>query len=133
MLQQLPRLLISGDVVNSKDLDTCHHIYITFFINGAANLSNNQAIMEQVNSLNTVLIWDIEAQPNYYVVLAPAESHVDLVAMMSFLATGEHDKHRIQYFASPQGQDDMYQSIQKEWRTVLEVLSNYGTERGQFK
>ncbi|GKE67934.1 hypothetical protein Tco_1522095, partial [Tanacetum coccineum] len=41
------------------------------------------------------------------------------VATMSFLATGEHDKHRIQNFASPEGRDDMYQYIQKEW-TVLE-------------
>ncbi|GJY45754.1 nuclear transcription factor Y subunit A-10-like protein isoform X1 [Tanacetum coccineum] len=76
---------------------------------------------------------DIKAQPNHYAVLGPAESQGDLVAMMSFFATGEHDKHRIQYFASPEGRDDMYQYIQKEW-TVLEghvmMAFNLSTDDG---
>ncbi|RVW36488.1 NADPH-dependent diflavin oxidoreductase 1 [Vitis vinifera] len=40
---------------------------------------------------------------------------------MSFFATVEHEKERLQYFASPKGRDDLYQYNQKERRTVLEV------------
>jgi hypothetical protein len=40
---------------------------------------------------------------------------------MSFFATAEHEKERLQYFASPEGRDDLYQYNQKERRTVLEV------------
>jgi hypothetical protein len=42
---------------------------------------------------------------------------------MSFFATAEHEKERLQYFASPEGRDDLYQYNQKERRTVLEVRS----------
>lgn len=41
--------------------------------------------------------------------------------VMSFYATAEHEKERLQYFASPEGRDDLYQYNQKERRTVLEV------------
>lgn len=40
---------------------------------------------------------------------------------MSHFATAEHEKERLQYFASPEGRDDLYQYNQKESRTVLEV------------
>ncbi|KAL6311029.1 hypothetical protein AAG906_015918 [Vitis piasezkii] len=40
---------------------------------------------------------------------------------MSFFATAEHEKERLQYFASPKGRDDLYQYNQKERITVLEV------------
>ena len=40
---------------------------------------------------------------------------------MSFFATSEREKERLQYFASPEGRDDLYQYNQKEGRTVLEV------------
>jgi hypothetical protein len=40
---------------------------------------------------------------------------------MSFFATAEHEKKRLQEFASPEGRDDLYQYNQKESRTVLEV------------
>jgi hypothetical protein len=40
---------------------------------------------------------------------------------MSYFATAEHEKERLQYFASPEGRDDLYQYNQKESRTVLEV------------
>lgn len=40
---------------------------------------------------------------------------------MSFFASAEHEKERLQYFASPEGRDDLYQYNQKERRTVLEV------------
>ena len=40
---------------------------------------------------------------------------------MSYFASAEHEKERLQYFASPEGRDDLYQYNQKESRTVLEV------------
>jgi len=43
--------------------------------------------------------------------------------VMSFFATAEHEKERLQYFSSPEGRDDLYQYNQKERRTVLEVRS----------
>lgn len=46
------------------------------------------------------------------------------VQVMSFFATAEHEKERLQYFASAEGRDDLYQYNQKERRTVLEVLGN---------
>ncbi|KAJ8567481.1 hypothetical protein K7X08_019689 [Anisodus acutangulus] len=42
--------------------------------------------------------------------------------VMSYFATAEHEKERLQYFASPEGRDDLYEYNQKERRTVLEVL-----------
>ncbi|KAK2399579.1 NADPH-dependent diflavin oxidoreductase [Trifolium repens] len=45
--------------------------------------------------------------------------------VMSFFATAEHEKERLQYFASPEGRDDLYQYNQKERRTVLEVLEDF--------
>lgn len=48
-----------------------------------------------------------------------------LIQVMSVFATAEHEKERLQYFASPEGRDDLYQYNQKERRTVLEV--NYCT------
>lgn len=41
---------------------------------------------------------------------------------MSYFATAEHEKERLQYFASPEGRDDLYEYNQKERRTVLEVM-----------
>lgn len=46
----------------------------------------------------------------------------ELLQVMSFFATAEHEKERLQYFASPEGRDDLYQYNQKERRTVLEVM-----------
>lgn len=43
---------------------------------------------------------------------------------MSYFATAPHEKERLQYFASPEGRDDLYQYNQKERRTVLEVISS---------
>lgn len=40
---------------------------------------------------------------------------------MSFYATAEHEKERLQYFASSEGRDDLYNYNQKERRSVLEV------------
>ncbi|KAK4860294.1 hypothetical protein QYF36_020769 [Acer negundo] len=39
---------------------------------------------------------------------------------MSFLVKAEHERERLQYFASHEGRDDLYQYNRKERRTVLE-------------
>lgn len=41
--------------------------------------------------------------------------------VMSFFATAEHEKEKLQYFGSPEGRDDLYQYNQRERRTVVEV------------
>ncbi|XP_020276007.1 NADPH-dependent diflavin oxidoreductase 1 isoform X2 [Asparagus officinalis] len=53
--------------------------------------------------------------------------------VMSFYATAEHEKERLQYFASPEGRDDLYQYNQKERRTVLEVLSDFPSVQLPFE
>ncbi|KAL4568907.1 hypothetical protein LXL04_024525 [Taraxacum kok-saghyz] len=45
--------------------------------------------------------------------------------VMSYFASAEHEKERLEYFASPEGRDDLYQYNQKERRTVLEVLEDF--------
>ncbi|XP_052489699.1 NADPH-dependent diflavin oxidoreductase 1 isoform X3 [Gossypium raimondii] len=58
-------------------------------------------------------------------------SRQDLV--MSFFATAEHEKERLQYFASPEGRDDLYQYNQKERRTVVEVLEDFPSVQMPFE
>ncbi|KAE8663810.1 NADPH-dependent diflavin oxidoreductase 1 [Hibiscus syriacus] len=53
--------------------------------------------------------------------------------VMSFFATAEHEKERLQYFASPEGRDDLYQYNQKERRTVLEVLEDFPSVKMPFE
>lgn len=53
--------------------------------------------------------------------------------VMSFFATAEHEKERLQYFASPEGRDDLYQYNQKESRTVLEVLVDFPSVQMPFE
>lgn len=53
--------------------------------------------------------------------------------VMSYFATAEHEKERLQYFASPEGRDDLYQYNQKESRTVLEVLEEFPSVRMPFE
>ncbi|KAL8200477.1 hypothetical protein R6Q57_011816 [Mikania cordata] len=45
--------------------------------------------------------------------------------VMSFFAGAQHEKERLEYFASPEGRDDLYEYNQKERRTVLEVLEDF--------
>lgn len=45
--------------------------------------------------------------------------------VMSHFATAEHEKERLQYFATPEGRDDLYRYNQRERRTVLEVLEDF--------
>uniref|UniRef100_A0ACD5W444 Uncharacterized protein n=1 Tax=Avena sativa TaxID=4498 RepID=A0ACD5W444_AVESA len=53
--------------------------------------------------------------------------------IMSYFATAEHEKERLQYFASPEGRDDLYQYNQKESRTVLEVLEDFPSVHMPFE
>ncbi|XVE59777.1 hypothetical protein DITRI_Ditri05aG0074300 [Diplodiscus trichospermus] len=53
--------------------------------------------------------------------------------VMNFFATAEHEKERLQYFASPEGRDDLYQYNQKERRTVLEVLEDFPSVQMPFE
>ncbi|XP_006659755.1 NADPH-dependent diflavin oxidoreductase 1 [Oryza brachyantha] len=53
--------------------------------------------------------------------------------VMSFFATSEHEKEKLQYFASPEGRDDLYQYNQKEGRTVLEVLEDFPSVQMPFE
>nr|CAD1824092.1 unnamed protein product [Ananas comosus var. bracteatus] len=53
--------------------------------------------------------------------------------VMSFYATAEHEKEKLQHFASPEGRDDLYQYNQKERRTVLEVLEDFPSGQMPFE
>lgn len=53
--------------------------------------------------------------------------------VMSFFATSEREKERLQYFASPEGRDDLYQYNQKESRTVVEVLEDFPSVQMPFE
>ncbi|XP_022152797.1 NADPH-dependent diflavin oxidoreductase 1 isoform X2 [Momordica charantia] len=52
--------------------------------------------------------------------------------VMSYYATAPHEKDRLQYFASPEGRDDLYQYNQKERRNVLEVLQDFPSVKMPF-
>ncbi|CAL9222245.1 unnamed protein product [Arabidopsis halleri] len=53
--------------------------------------------------------------------------------VMSFYATAEHEKERLQYFASPEGRDDLYNYNQKERRSILEVLEDFPSVQIPFE
>ncbi|CAL9759323.1 unnamed protein product, partial [Musa acuminata subsp. burmannicoides] len=53
--------------------------------------------------------------------------------VMSFYATAEYEKERLQYFASPEGMDDLYQYNQRERRTVVEVLEDFPSVQMPFE
>ncbi|XP_058078342.1 NADPH-dependent diflavin oxidoreductase 1-like isoform X4 [Magnolia sinica] len=53
--------------------------------------------------------------------------------VMSFFANAEHEKDRLEYFASPEGRDDLYQYNQKERRSVLEVLEDFPSVQMPFE
>lgn len=53
--------------------------------------------------------------------------------VMSHFAAAEHEKERLQYFASAEGRDDLYQYNQKERRTVLEVLEDFPSVQMPFE
>ncbi|CAH9072609.1 unnamed protein product [Cuscuta europaea] len=53
--------------------------------------------------------------------------------IMSHFATSEHEKEKLQYFASSEGRDDLYQYNSKERRTVLEVLVDFPSVQMPFE
>lgn len=53
--------------------------------------------------------------------------------VMSYFATAPHEKERLQYFASAEGRDDLYQYNQKERRTVLEALEDFPSVQMPFE
>lgn len=53
--------------------------------------------------------------------------------VMSFFATAQHEKERLQYFTSPEGRNDLYEYNQKERRTVLEVLEDFPSVQMPFE
>ncbi|XP_076883478.1 NADPH-dependent diflavin oxidoreductase 1-like [Bidens hawaiensis] len=53
--------------------------------------------------------------------------------VMSFFASAQHEKERLEYFSSPEGRDDLYQYNQKERRTVLEVLEDFPSVNMPFE
>ncbi|XP_020594864.1 NADPH-dependent diflavin oxidoreductase 1-like, partial [Phalaenopsis equestris] len=53
--------------------------------------------------------------------------------VMSFYAKSKHEKERLQYFASSEGRDELYQYNQKERRTVLEVLEDFPSVQMPFE
>ncbi|CAL5324842.1 unnamed protein product [Camellia sinensis] len=53
--------------------------------------------------------------------------------VMSYFASAQHEKEKLQYFASPEGRDDLYQYNQKEGRTVLEVLEDFPSVQMPFE
>ncbi|XP_074272383.1 NADPH-dependent diflavin oxidoreductase 1-like isoform X2 [Silene latifolia] len=65
--------------------------------------------------------------------IASASPRRYLFEVMSHFATAEHEKERLQYFASPEGRDDLYEYNQKERRTVLEVLEDFPSVQMPFE
>lgn len=53
--------------------------------------------------------------------------------IMSYFATYETEKEKLQYFTSPEGRNDLYSYNQKENRTVLEVLQEFPSVHMPFE
>ncbi|CAN6478791.1 unnamed protein product [Victoria cruziana] len=90
---------------------------------GGTNLTHSQNLGKPVKLRTLVdLTMDIaSASPRRY-----------FFEVMSYFATAEHEKEKLQYFASPEGRDDLYQYNQKERRTVLEVLDDFPSVQMPF-
>ena len=89
-----------------------------YFFEARANILNalfHEPLFYSLMSHINLCVW--------YVMPSCHSSHDSnvLLQVMSFFATAEHEKEKLQYFASPEGRDDLYQYNQKESRTVLEV------------
>ncbi|XP_062106304.1 NADPH-dependent diflavin oxidoreductase 1 isoform X3 [Humulus lupulus] len=99
-------------------------------------------------ALITVFPVDMETYNDAYATMVPIKlkSFVELTMdvasasprryffeVMSNFATASHEKERLQYFASPEGRDDLYQYNQRERRTVLEVLRDFPSVNMPFE
>ncbi|KAL8091377.1 NADPH-dependent diflavin oxidoreductase 1-like isoform X1 [Apium graveolens] len=65
--------------------------------------------------------------------IASASPRRYLFEVMSFFAAAPHEKERLQYFASAEGRDDLYEYNKKERRTVLEVLEDFPSVQMPFE
>ncbi|KAJ0087056.1 hypothetical protein Patl1_08378 [Pistacia atlantica] len=99
-------------------------------------INNNLPTTEIPIKLRTFveLTMDVaSASPRRYFFEARILDILDFILnVMSFFATAEHEKERLQYFASPEGRDDLYKYNQKERRTVLEVLEDFPSVQMPF-
>lgn len=93
--------------------------YITVHPRGAENYLNSPVRLRKFVELTMDIA---SAYPRRY-----------FFEVMSFFASAEHEKEKLQYFASPEGRDDLYQYNQKEMRTVLEVLEDFASVQMPFE
>ena len=101
--------------------------YITIRAKGGDEVSNGSLLNGSMGRIKlstfVALTMDVaSASPRRY-----------FFEIMSHFATAEHEKERLQYFASPEGRDDLYQYNQKESRTVLEVLEDFPSVHMPFE
>ncbi|KAA8547811.1 hypothetical protein F0562_004240 [Nyssa sinensis] len=96
--------------------------YITVHPRGTQNHIVNSNVPIQLKTFVELTMDVASASPRRY-----------LFEVMSFFASAQHEKERLQYFASPEGRDDLYQYNQKERRTVLEVLEDFPSVQMPFE
>ncbi|XP_057524500.1 NADPH-dependent diflavin oxidoreductase 1 isoform X1 [Amaranthus tricolor] len=104
------------------------------------NLDPEAFITVQVRNINNATANDTNTIPirlktfvELTMDIASASPRRYFFEVMSYFATAEHEKERLQYFASPEGRDDLYQYNQKERRTVLEVLEDFPSVQMPFE
>ncbi|KAH9691148.1 NADPH-dependent diflavin oxidoreductase 1 [Citrus sinensis] len=86
-----------------------------------SNYNNKAAIEYEVGDVLEVLPSQDPAAVDTFIQRCNLDPDA-LITVMSYFATAEHEKERLQYFASPEGRDDLYKYNQKERRTVLELV-----------
>lgn len=94
-------------------------VYSTGGPDELGNLSKRTAV--PVRTLVEALMDIDSASPRRY-----------LFEVMSHFAKEERERERLQYFATPEGRDDLYRYNQRERRTVLEVLQDFPSVQVQF-
>ncbi|KAH9691145.1 NADPH-dependent diflavin oxidoreductase 1 [Citrus sinensis] len=96
-----------------------------------SNYNNKAAIEYEVGDVLEVLPSQDPAAVDTFIQRCNLDPDA-LITVMSYFATAEHEKERLQYFASPEGRDDLYKYNQKERRTVLEVLEDFPSVQMPF-
>ncbi|KAG5527891.1 hypothetical protein RHGRI_028726 [Rhododendron griersonianum] len=96
--------------------------YITVHPRGTENQLRDSKISMKLRTFVELTMDVASASPRRY-----------FFEVMSYFASAEHEKERLQYFASPEGRDDLYQYNQKERRTVLEVLEDFPSVQMPFE
>nr|CAB3478212.1 unnamed protein product [Digitaria exilis] len=108
--------------------------YVTIQAKTGDKISKGSLVSSQMDCIKlktfVALTMDIaSASPRRYFF----EARANILNVMSFFATAEHEKARLQYFSSPEGRDDLYRYNQKEGRTVLEVLEEFPSVQMPFE